>query len=147
MKNRKKIVLTANQRCRYHTESLLLRFFEVDFSNLFLTLIKWDDPLRKTRKRCRNLICTIFKSFLTVTFRCIRKMDHHCPWVNNCVGENNQKYFVLFTVSKQAKRASCIHRCFANVKNIYTPLIITVLYCRDISAILVFMHTTVHYLC
>lgn len=28
--------------------------------------------------------------------RCIFRMDHHCIWINNCVGMLNQKYFMLF---------------------------------------------------
>lgn len=28
--------------------------------------------------------------------RCVERYDHHCPWINNCVGVKNHGYFILF---------------------------------------------------
>lgn len=46
-------------------------------------------PICKVEKPPRAHHCSECK-------RCVRRMDHHCVWVGNCVGEDNHRMFVQF---------------------------------------------------
>ena len=54
--------------------------------------------LHKKIKNCK--LCQCYKPdrchHCSACNKCVLKMDHHCPWVNNCVGHYNQRYFLHF---------------------------------------------------
>eukprot|EP01084_Bolivina_argentea_P236245 397277_1 len=31
---------------------------------------------------------------------CVKKFDHHCPWIDNCIGDGNYKLFIWFMVQQ-----------------------------------------------
>jgi len=55
-----------------------------------------------TRRICRKSKPNVYKPdrahFCKMLGRCVLKMDHFCPWLNNCIGFYNHKFFVLFIV-------------------------------------------------
>lgn len=52
--------------------------------------------------------------------RCIRKMDHHCIWIYNCIGEHNLKCFLLFLF-------------YVIITSIYSLLLCAILYAYQID--------------
>ncbi|KAK6192633.1 hypothetical protein SNE40_004074 [Patella caerulea] len=44
--------------------------------------------------------------------KCVAKFDHHCPWIDNCVGALNHKYFLGYLFFLMGMITWCLYGCY-----------------------------------
>ncbi len=51
--------------------------------------------------------------------RCVENFDHHCPFINNCLGSRNHKYFLVFVFGYMVFLATLTVESFRHVADTY----------------------------
>ena len=92
-------VAEARKFEQYFTKQdiLVLKSLNSDIQSIEARYIDNPDAMKLSGKLCNN-VCNKFKPARAHHCRtcgdCVMRRDHHCIWLNNCIGINNYRFFV-----------------------------------------------------